>query len=444
MKYEYKPSNISWINKFPNDWDIQRARHIFSFSKGLSITKEDLIDDGINVISYGQIHSKNNIGICTNDSLIRWISDVFLRTNPQSLVYENDFIFADTSEDLSGVGNYVLIDLADKTFAGYHTIILRLSSDAIKYCNPKYIAYQFMTDFWRNQLRSKATGIKLYSITQKILRESSVVLPSYNEQNEIVKFLDSKYFAIDKLLKDMQQQIDTLQKYKKSIIYEAVTKGINKSVSYSSVDNSWLKKVPSHWKTERLKYSFRIKKDIAGTLGYDVLAVTQQGIKIKDITINSGQLASDYSKYQLVNVGDYVMNHMDLLTGFMDCSQYVGVTSPDYRVFVPTVDINRTYYTYVFQLCYLAKVFYGLGQGVSTLGRWRMPADAFNNFIIPIPPVEEQHKIAEYLNNKVSKIDAIITEKEKAIAALKAYEKSLIYEYVTGKKRVKEVVAHAD
>ena len=95
----------------------------------------------------------------------------------------------------------------------------------------------------------------------------------------------------------------------------------------------------SHWELKKLKYEFKIKKDIAGTEGYNILAVTQSGIKIKDISSNEGQLSMDYSKYQLVNVDDYVMNHMDLLTGYVDCSQYVGVTSPDYRVFYL---INKT------------------------------------------------------------------------------------------------------
>lgn len=103
---------------------------------------------------------------------------------------------------------------------------------------------------------------------------------------------------------------------------------------------------------KKLKYVFYIKKDIAGKIGYDVLSITQKGIKVKDITSNAGQLAADYSNYQRVNVGDFAMNHMDLLTGWVDVSEYNGVTSPDYRVFnfISEKGYSRRYYLYLMQM----------------------------------------------------------------------------------------------
>ena len=88
------------------------------------------------------------------------------------------------------------------------------------------------------------------------------------------------------------------------------------------------------------------------------------------------------------------------------------------------------------QMCYSNRIFYSMGQGVSGMGRWRLPADMFNNFIIACPPVEEQQEIAEYLDKKCSEIDSLIASKEKFITELESYKKSLIYEYVTGKKEV--------
>ncbi|HCW74728.1 MAG TPA: restriction endonuclease subunit S, partial [Clostridiaceae bacterium] len=200
----------------------------------------------------------------------------------------------------------------------------------------------------------------------------------------------------------------------------------------------WIGEVPKHWKVSKLKYEFRIKKEIAGSEGYDVLSVTQNGLKIKDLTINEGQMAANYSKYQFVKENDFVMNHMDLLTGWVDYSAFNGVTSPDYRVFYmakPHAN-SAEYYKYVFQICYKNKIFYGIAQGVSNLGRWRLQADKFLNSYLPIPPKEEQEQIAKYVKSAEKKFDEIIRKKQMLIIELEQYKKSLIYEYVTGKKEV--------
>jgi hypothetical protein len=102
---------------------------------------------------------------------------------------------------------------------------------------------------------------------------------------------------------------------------------------YKDSGVEWLGQVPEHWEVQRVRWLCEIKKRIAGELGYEVLSITQQGVKVKDLESNEGQLSMDYSKYQLVEVGDFAMNHMDLLTGYVDISNVRGVTSPDYRVF---------------------------------------------------------------------------------------------------------------
>lgn len=169
-----------------------------------------------------------------------------------------------------------------------------------------------------------------------------------------------------------------------------------------------------------------------------MLSITQKGIVPKDLSKNEGQLAENYSHYQLVNPGDYAMNHMDLLTGWVDISKYTGVTSPDYRVFVldDLESNNRSFYLYLMQMCYSNRIFYGLGQGVSGMGRWRLQADKFLNFSIVVPSKDEQQEIADYLDAKCAEIDNLISKKEQYISEIENYKKSLIYEYVTGKKEV--------
>lgn len=194
----------------------------------------------------------------------------------------------------------------------------------------------------------------------------------------------------------------------------------------------WLGQIPTSWGALRLKRIFTIKKDIAGEEGHTILSVTQKGIRPKAMS-EKGQFAQDYSKYQLVNHGEFVMNHMDLLTGWVDISEYDGVTSPDYRVFINTKpdQYDSQYYRYIFQLCYSARIFYGLGQGVAGFGRWRLPSDMFLNFTLPVPSIEEQHAISSYLDDQVSQINSIITETQASIEEYKQWKTSVIFEALT-------------
>lgn len=282
-----------------------------------------------------------------------------------------------------------------------------------------------------------------YSTTVKHLsnekiNEIYVCVPEVEEQEKIVKFLDEKVEEIDKIINATKESIDVYKKYEQAVITEVITQGLDKSVVIIDTDNIHIPKIPAHWQMKKMKYIFEIKKDIAGKEGYDILSITQKGIKIKDISKNEGQLAQNYSNYQLVDIGDFAMNHMDLLTGWVDISKYAGVTSPDYRVFrfIDATGYDADYYLYLMQMCYMNRIFYGLGQGVSNLGRWRLQADKFLNFTIPEPPLKEQQEIAKYLSARCTEIDALIAKKEAFVSEMEAYKKSLIYEYVTGKKEV--------
>jgi type I restriction enzyme S subunit len=202
--------------------------------------------------------------------------------------------------------------------------------------------------------------------------------------------------------------------------------------AYKDSGVEWLGDVPEHWNLNRFKNIFRIRKRIAGKLGFNVLSITQKGVKVKDTESGDGQLSMDYSKYQLVYQGDYAMNHMDLLTGFVDISHYDGVTSPDYRVFtLEDKNSNKSYYLYLLQLCYTAKIFYPLGQGAANIGRWRLPSEAFHEFIAPLPNLDEQQKIAQFLDHETAKIDTLIEKQQRLIELLKEKRQAVISHAVT-------------
>jgi type I restriction enzyme S subunit len=216
---EMKDSGIEWIGKIPKNWKTNKIKYLFTSGKGLSITKENLIDEGLPVISYGQIHAKTNSGVDINKDLLQFVSYEYQKRNPNCEVKKFDFIFADTSEDYEGCGNGVYKRDNSILFAGYHSIILR----AINQKDNRYLAYLFLTDLWRKQIRETASGVKVFSVTQKNLINSSIILPPEDEQNEIANYLDVKCNKIDSIIVDKKKQLETLEQYKKSLIYEYVT-----------------------------------------------------------------------------------------------------------------------------------------------------------------------------------------------------------------------------
>lgn len=204
-------------------------------------------------------------------------------------------------------------------------------------------------------------------------------------------------------------------------------------LKYKDSGVEWLGEVPEGWEVVRVRRLFEIQKRIAGEEGYAVLSITQQGIRVKDVESGDGQLSMDYSKYQFVEIGDFAMNQMDLLTGYVDIAKQFGVTSPDYRVFrlMDTGGCLDRYYLYLFQNAYRNKIFFPYGQGSAQLGRWRLPTDEFYAFFLPRPPVVEQKSIADFLDLETAKIDALVAEQENLIALLKEKRQAVISHAVT-------------
>ena len=211
--------DIRWDIDYPEHWQIQRIRESFSFRNGLSITKANLEETGIAVISYGQVHSKKNSGVGLNEELIRYVNESYLTTNQSCLVEKGDFIFADTSEDVTGCGNCAYIDWDDTIFAGYHSIIAHPDGST----NNKYLAYLFKSPTWRYQIRKKVNGVKVYSITQKMLKDAFILIPPVNEQKEIVHYLDEVCAKIDAAILKMEEKVSDLQDLKIRLVADIVT-----------------------------------------------------------------------------------------------------------------------------------------------------------------------------------------------------------------------------
>ncbi len=194
-----------------------RLKELVRFFKGLNITKADLISEGANVISYGQIHSKENDGRSLKDSFLRHTS--FELTNDAARLSFGDIVFADTSEDQTGIGNCVLNDRHEPVWAGYHTVTARPSNPEIA----PYLAILFQSNWWRDQLRRSSDGVKVYSVTQHSLGNTKVVLPPLPEQRRIVAHLDSVCADFAAAEAAIRKQITLFQELRTRLVSDAVT-----------------------------------------------------------------------------------------------------------------------------------------------------------------------------------------------------------------------------
>lgn len=411
-----RDSGLEWLGEIPAEWSIVKGKHVFAL---LQRPVKDS-DGVITCFRDGEVTLRSNRR--TEGFTVALKEIGYQGIEPGDLVVHGMDGFAGSIgiSDSRGKASPVL-NVLDSTQ------------------NKKFLMYYLRALAYREVYLALADGIRVRScnLSWKKIGSLPIALPSPGEQLRIASYLDEKCAQVDRAIEAAEGSIEEYKAYKGSIVSRAVTKGLDKHVEMKDSGVEWLGWIPAHWSKTPIKRMFYISKTIAGKTGFDVLSITQRGLKVKDITSGEGQLAADYSNYQIVEPGDFAMNHMDLLTGWIDVSDRSGVTSPDYRVFkARRENIDKRYYLRVFQYYYFGRIFYGFCKGISSKGRWRLPADAFRNMQAPVPPLDEQRRIANYLDERCAQIDRAISAKKSIIDDLKAYKQSLIYEVVTGKREV--------
>ena len=408
MSRELVDSNIYYLGKIPNNWISKKYKYFSDLRMGETILASSTVSEGIPIYSATK-----------EDKIFGYVKEANVKLK------KGEFVIPARGNSIG----YVSI-VKEKEATCTQTTICSYNIHDI---NNKFLYYSILG---LNNEWFKFDGSAIPQITVEQVKDCILALPPENEQELIVEYLDNRVLLIDETIENNKKAIELLEEYKWNRISELIKCGFDSELYMSNIQ--YLGKISKKFKITKLGRIFEIKKDIAGKEGFDVLSITQSGIKIKNIKSNEGQLAADYSKYQLVEVGDFAMNHMDLLTGWVDCSMYNGVTSPDYRVFRNKNKnmYHSDYFLYFLQLCYKQKIFYGMGQGVSNLGRWRLPKENFLNTMVPVPKYEDQRKIANYLDKMVIQLDKVIGYRKQIIEKLEEYKKSLIYEAVTGKIEV--------
>lgn len=435
-----------WLSVLPEGWRISRLKDHTSTNTGITFTKADIVEEGSAVLSYGQVHAKNNPRTEINHALIRYIPESITVGKESSLVNEGDFIFADTSEDLEGCGNCIYINEPIELYAGYHTTIVHnLSLE----CG-KYFAYLFMSDQWRSQIRKKVKSVKLFSISQGILNQTFIVVPPSDKQEAIAAYLDKECAKIGREVGLLERKADCYSRLRRSLINQAVTRGLKPNVPMRPTKYGLM---PEHWKESRLKDLYFMYGGITGKKGNDFLCEedtpnAKPFIKYTNIlnnfpiqNCNHGlciiydsenqncvekndllflMSSEDYESIGLASVVDKTMGEI-YLNSF--CK---GLHLTTKEVLSKFIALQLRAEIIHDALRYEARGF----------TRINLKVDKVMCHQIFFPHIDEQREIVEYIAKKCSQIDSIIAKIKVKIERLKQLKRSLINEVVTGQRAI--------
>lgn len=300
----------------------------------------------------------------------------------------------------------------------------------------EYLYYCLLSKVCRVQFERLTDGGVVQNLNIDKIASVKVVLFDLTEQKQIANFLDSKCSEIDATAEDIQKEIALLEDYKKSVIIEAVTKGLNPDAEMKDSGIDWIGEIPKDWKVDKIKYHLK-RNEPKNPGNAIVLSVYRDyGVIPKDSRDDNHNVTSeDTSKYKYVKKGQLVINKMKAWQGSLAVSDYDGIVSPAYFIYdFIDEEYNHKYFHYLVRSCYKEE-FKRISGGIRE-GQWDLSPEGFSNTLVLLPSIEEQNKILDYILQKEMEIDSLIADKKRQRGILAEYKKSLIYEYVTGKKEV--------
>lgn len=408
-----KDSGFPWIGQIPSNWQCIRGKYALKYLQ--KSTKED---DGVIT--------------CFRDG------EVTLRSNRR----EEGFTISEKEIGYQGidVGDLVVhgmdgfagaIGISDSRGKASPVLVVLDSTE-----NKRFLMYYLRNLAYRNVFSALATGIRVRScdLRWNKIADTFFVLPPIEEQNAIVTFIDNKLSEIDAAINEAQELIDKYKAYKQSVITEAVTKGLAPQVPMKYSGLSWIGKIPSHWGIMPNKYIMYKLKEIQDIYkGEDIISLSTDGVKVRDLDAG-GKMPTTFDGYQRVKPGRLLMClfDMDVTPRCIGLIKDEGLTSPAYSQFVMKKRGYAPYYYYYYLCLDFDKTLVHLAKNL----RHSLTEDQLGAINVPVPPLGEQQAIADYLDNKCSQIDEIISQKEHLVTQLQEYKKSIIFEYVTGKKEV--------
>ena len=428
---EMKDSNVNWLNVIPCEWALSRIKYVLNER----IEKND------------PIKTKDILSLTAKQGVIPLSEKEGGGNKPKEdftaykLAYPNDIVINSMNILSGSVGLSKYFGCVSPVY-----YMLRPFNDNF---DVRYFNYIFKTKVFKLSLFGLGNGIlikesgngKFNTIRMRIPMEKFgnllIPIPNEKEQQQIADFLDTKCSEIDATAEDIQKEIFLLEDYKKSVITEAVTKGLNPDAEMKDSVIEWIGEIPKDWEVHPVYVYFEEGK----TKNYrmqeqNLLSLSYGRIIRKDIKTNGGLLPASFNTYNVVETGDIIIRPTDLQndkrslrTGLV---KEQGIITSAYIDLRPQDNVNSKYYHYLLHSYDIIKVFYNMGNGV----RQGLNFSEFAKLLLLEPTTVEQQQIADYLDTQCSEIDTLIADKKRQLDILADYKKSLIYEYVTGKKEV--------
>ena len=408
-----KDSGLQWAGDIPQYWNTAKGKYF------MAVLERPVRDD-------------DSVITCFRNG------EVTLRSNRR----EDGFTVATVEAGYQGIepGDLVVhgmdgfagaIGISDSRGKGTPALNVLSCSE-----NKKYIMYLLRAMAYTEVFMALSTGIRVRTCDTnwKKLKSLDYLIPPADEQQCIADFLDGKCAEIDALAADIQAQIDTLEQYKRSIITETVTKGLNQNAEMKDSGIEWVEQMPMSWNTVPNKYlMYKIKSICPIYNGENILSLTTNGVIIRDLN-GGGKMPTSFDGYQKIVPGNLLMClfDIDVTPRCIGLIKDFGLTSPAYSQFAMKDGAYAPYYYYYYLMVDYTKELLHMAKNL----RHSLTEDQLGAIKAPRPPYDEQIQIAEYLDNKCSEINQVIADKNNQLSTLDKYKKSLIFEYVTGKKEV--------
>ena len=406
MSREMKDSGVEWLGEIPKGWNVKKGKALYSITTGKLDANAEEPTGIYPFFTCSMFPKKINQYAFDCEALLVAGNGVVGFTQ----YYKGKFNAYQRT--------YVLSD--------FHNIY------------PLFLKY-YVSNNLKREVEQSSVGSVIQFIKLGDLQNFNIAFPEYKEQEKITEYLEMKCQKIDHIIEKTKSSIVEYKKFKQSIITQAVTKGIIPERLMKECDINWIGKIPQDWKVQRGKNLF-IEINERSTTGEEELLTVSHitGVtprKNKNVNMFMSESLVDY---KICHEGDIAANTMWMWQGAIGVSKYYGVISPSYNTYRQKSDTyDADYLEYLLRIPQLVATYAAHSTGI-TASRLRLYPQGFFSILFPVPPRKEQQEIAVYLNKKIPQIDQLIIKKEKFVDELKSYKRSLIYEYVTGKKEVPE------
>ena len=300
-------------------------------------------------------------------------------------------------------------------------------------CSSDLKNYGFAEEFYR---WGHGIVADLWTTRWQEMKSILLPIPSMGEQQQILEAISEKTDKVDTLIANVKAQIEKLKAYRQSVITEVVIKGLDPTVPMKDSGVEWIGEIPAAWDTVRVKQLLRERKERSAEGKEEPLSMSQKVGLVPTKTLDAiPNPASSYVGAKLAFVNDLVFNKLKAHLGVFSVSKYDGLVSPDYAVYYSTGVVDLKYLEYLFKTPQCISEFSKRSTGIAA-GLTRLYTDGLFAIECPLPPKDEQQAIVAYLDEKWTQIDRLIAIKQAKIEKLEQYKRSLIYEYVTGKREV--------